>query len=226
MGMSLGIGLGIGMRSPNTGLTCPASIPLSSGVAASVSVPSGDRWYRFVVAETGILGVSFTLTGGTGTITGYLNGSCASLPASSFSASATAFPLTHLVVTAGDVVRIKLTQATGTITGSLTVSPAGIISAATTTDGLGIAITASEPIAVVTPDSIVVKVNGSTRWTIADGTDISSDGVPTITVTFGAPAIAHGDTVTVTFDNTMFVFSTDFLAVPGVTDFPVTNLVP
>ena len=122
MKIAINIGVPMGDGLAPDGLTCPAAIPLSSGVAASVSVPTGDRWYRFVVAETGVLSTAFTLTGGTGTVTGYKNGSCDSLPASSFSASATAFPTTNVSVTAGDVVRIKVSQSTGTMTGSLTLT--------------------------------------------------------------------------------------------------------
>jgi len=127
--LPLGMTMGLWPRiSAPSGLTCPAAIPLVSGVPVAVSVPTGeDRWYRFVVAADGVLSTAFTLSGGTGTITGYLNGSCASLPASSFSASATAFPTTNIAVTAGDVVRIKVTQATGTLTGSLTLTGTGTV---------------------------------------------------------------------------------------------------
>jgi hypothetical protein len=118
MGMSLGIGLGIGMRSPPTGLTCPASIPLSSGVAASVSVPSGDRWLRFVGSQSG--GRVLTIAGTTGNpdVTIYY-GTCDSLTQlTTFTGNST---YTTLVLGAGVVVYVKLTgtAATATVTAAM-----------------------------------------------------------------------------------------------------------
>ena len=133
MKIAINIGVPMGDGLAPDGLTCPAAIPLSSGVSASVSVPSGDRWYRYTVAETGVLSTAFTLTGGDGTITGYVGGSCASLPSPSVAPTTlTAFDPATFSVTAGDVVRIKVTQSTGTLTGSLTVAPAPSLSAVTT----------------------------------------------------------------------------------------------
>jgi hypothetical protein len=219
--------LGLTNRPDISGLTCPASIPLISGVAASVSVPTGDRWYRFVVADTGVLSTAFTLTGGTGTVTGYLNGSCASLPASSFSASATAFPDANISVTAGDVVRIKVSQSTGTLTGSLTVAPAGIVSITTTTDGLGIVYTFSDPVNFSGSGDLSVSVNGSPRWTVADATALDQSAGDTIcTITFAVPAITSGQTVLASADAGVWTFQNGGANVPAFTNVPVTNTVP
>ena len=210
------------------GLDCVDGVPLAHGVARSVSVPSGDRWYRFTVAETGVLSTAFTLSGGTGTITVYVGGSCENLPSPSVATtSLTAFDPATFSVTAGDVVRVKITQSTGTLTGSLTVRPAGIVSAATTVEGDGVAVTFSAA-ASTQPFSgeLAIKVNGVTRWIWDDLADAAADVGLTSTITFTGTPIAHGDTVTVTSTGPNFFFGNGGTNPPDFTDFPVTNLVP
>ena len=208
----------IGIPAWPSGLTCPLASPLVSGVAMGVSVPSGDRWYLFVVAETGVLSTAFTLTGGTGTITGYKNGSCASLPASSFSASATAWSGANISVAAGDVVRIKLTQSTGTLTGSLTATLAHISSIAAS--GIDLIFTfVGDNVSFQGTGTLAVTVNGSPRWTLADATAENPSGGGYIdTITFATPAIAPGDTVRVVSTGLNWAFGSG----SDVPDFDVT----
>ena len=103
-----------------SGLTCPAAIPLASGVAKLVSVPSGDRWYRFVAPADGVIDVDWTNTSGGGDLSVYIGGSCASLPAPSLYEAADNDQSGSWVVSAGDVVRVQIEG--GPVTGTLTIT--------------------------------------------------------------------------------------------------------
>jgi hypothetical protein len=115
-----GIGFGIWNRRriAPLGLTCLASIPLSSGVAASVSVPSGDKWLRFVGSQSGGRVLTIASTTGSPDVTIYY-GTCDSLTQlTTFTGNST---YTTLVLGAGVVVYVKITgtAATATVTAAM-----------------------------------------------------------------------------------------------------------
>lgn len=98
----------------------------------------------------------------------------------------------------------------------------GLVFAEVTLNGLGIVFTFSANASFAGGESLVVKKNSMTWATIADLTAESGDGTPSITITFGnlSPLLAT-DTVTASFADGDFIFSSDASPIPGVINFSV-----
>ncbi len=102
-----------------------------------------------------------------------------------------------------------------------------IDSAHTTADGLGIVLHGTTVMSAnnIFDPGLIVKVNGVTKWTGDDVTDMLGDFTDTITLVFGTPAIAHSD-VNITITTTVDVFTDTVNPIPAQTNIPVTNTVP